>query len=53
MNAVVDERDADMGQGAVYHDNLVELSPCAGPQMIDQLSASLYPSWDAAKPSES
>ncbi|MEV4158520.1 molybdopterin-containing oxidoreductase family protein [Nonomuraea dietziae] len=24
-NAVVDERDADMGKGAVYHDNLVEL----------------------------
>ncbi|MGV9305424.1 molybdopterin-containing oxidoreductase family protein [Nonomuraea sp. NPDC003727] len=24
-NAVVDERDADMGRGAVYHDNLVEL----------------------------
>ncbi|MFD8532430.1 molybdopterin-dependent oxidoreductase [Streptosporangium canum] len=29
VNAVVDERDADMGRGAVYHDNLVELSPCA------------------------
>jgi anaerobic selenocysteine-containing dehydrogenase len=27
VNAVVDERDADMGQGAVYHDNLVELTP--------------------------
>ncbi|MFC7647113.1 molybdopterin-dependent oxidoreductase [Streptosporangium lutulentum] len=27
-NAVVDERDADMGRGAVYHDNLVEISPC-------------------------
>ncbi|MBB6345416.1 anaerobic selenocysteine-containing dehydrogenase [Nonomuraea muscovyensis] len=29
-NAVVEERDADLGRGAVYHDNLVELSPCAG-----------------------
>lgn len=28
VNAVVEERDADMGRGAVYHDNLVELSPC-------------------------
>ncbi|WP_371782423.1 molybdopterin-containing oxidoreductase family protein [Streptosporangium subroseum] len=28
-NAVVDARDADMGRGAVYHDNLVELGPCA------------------------
>ena len=27
-NAVVDARDADMGRGAVYHDNLVELGPC-------------------------
>ncbi|MFD9943726.1 molybdopterin-dependent oxidoreductase [Nonomuraea sp. NPDC059023] len=26
-NAVVDERDADMGKGAVYHDNIVELTP--------------------------
>ncbi|WP_067137947.1 molybdopterin-containing oxidoreductase family protein [Microtetraspora malaysiensis] len=26
-NAVVDERDADMGRGAVYHDNLVDISP--------------------------
>ncbi|MEU8251421.1 molybdopterin oxidoreductase family protein [Nonomuraea sp. NPDC048916] len=30
-NAVVEERDADLGRGAVYHDNLVEISPCAGP----------------------
>ncbi|MER7505074.1 molybdopterin oxidoreductase family protein [Nonomuraea pusilla] len=30
-NAVVEERDADMGRGAVYHDNLVEISPCDGP----------------------
>lgn len=30
-NAVVEERDADMGKGAVYHDNLVEISPCACP----------------------
>ncbi|MFB4294937.1 molybdopterin-dependent oxidoreductase [Nonomuraea sp. ATR24] len=30
-NTVVAERDADLGRGAVYHDNLVELSPCAGP----------------------
>ncbi|MFI6603152.1 molybdopterin-dependent oxidoreductase [Nonomuraea sp. NPDC050536] len=29
-NAVVEERDADMGRGPVYHDNQVELSPCAG-----------------------
>ncbi|GAA4226739.1 molybdopterin oxidoreductase family protein [Streptosporangium album] len=29
VNAVVEERDADMGRGAVYHDNLVELSACA------------------------
>ncbi len=26
-NAVVDERDADMGRGAVYHDNFVEVAP--------------------------
>ncbi len=26
-NAVVEERDADLGRGAVYHDNLVEVSP--------------------------
>lgn len=26
-NAVVQERDADLGRGAVYHDNLVEISP--------------------------
>ncbi len=26
-NAVVDERDADMGRGAVYHDNLVDIEP--------------------------
>ena len=26
-NAVVGERDADLGRGAVYHDNLVEISP--------------------------
>ncbi|MDA0640495.1 molybdopterin-containing oxidoreductase family protein [Nonomuraea ferruginea] len=30
-NAVVEERDADLGRGAVYHDNRVELIPCAGP----------------------
>jgi anaerobic selenocysteine-containing dehydrogenase len=30
-NAVVAERDADMGKGPAYHDNLVEVSPCAGP----------------------
>lgn len=30
-NAVVDERDADMGRGAVYHDNIVEVTPCASP----------------------
>ncbi|MCC5579940.1 molybdopterin oxidoreductase family protein [Microtetraspora sp. AC03309] len=26
-NSVVDERDADMGRGAVYHDNLVDIAP--------------------------
>ncbi|MER6950616.1 molybdopterin oxidoreductase family protein [Nonomuraea sp. NPDC000554] len=30
VNAVVEERDADLGRGPVYHDNLVEVSPCAG-----------------------
>ncbi|MEV4399063.1 molybdopterin oxidoreductase family protein [Nonomuraea sp. NPDC049607] len=30
-NAVVAERDADMGKGPAFHDNLVEVSPCAGP----------------------
>lgn len=30
-NAVVAERDADMGRGPAYHDNLVEVSPYAGP----------------------
>ncbi|MFI7151964.1 molybdopterin-dependent oxidoreductase [Nonomuraea sp. NPDC050022] len=30
-NAVVAERDADMGRGPGYHDNLVEVSPCADP----------------------
>ncbi|GII04318.1 molybdopterin-containing oxidoreductase family protein [Planobispora takensis] len=27
VNAVVEERDADMGRGAVYHDNFVEVTP--------------------------
>ncbi|MER7132013.1 molybdopterin-containing oxidoreductase family protein [Streptosporangium saharense] len=27
VNAVVEERDADLGRGAVYHDNLVEVAP--------------------------
>ncbi|NUW43979.1 molybdopterin-containing oxidoreductase family protein [Nonomuraea rhodomycinica] len=27
-NAVVREADADLGRGAVYHDNLVEVTPC-------------------------
>ncbi|MEV0201816.1 molybdopterin oxidoreductase family protein [Nonomuraea sp. NPDC050691] len=27
-NAVVREHDADLGRGAVYHDNLVEVTPC-------------------------
>ncbi|GAA3442576.1 molybdopterin-containing oxidoreductase family protein [Planomonospora venezuelensis] len=27
VNAVVDARDADLGRGAVYHDNLVEIEP--------------------------
>ncbi|GIH96626.1 molybdopterin-dependent oxidoreductase [Planobispora siamensis] len=27
VNAVVEERDADLGRGAVYHDNLVEIAP--------------------------
>jgi hypothetical protein len=26
VNATVDERDSDMGGGAVYHDNRVEVS---------------------------
>ncbi|GAA4581668.1 molybdopterin oxidoreductase family protein [Planotetraspora phitsanulokensis] len=26
-NAAVDERDADMGRGAVFHDNLVDIAP--------------------------
>ncbi|MFI6324216.1 molybdopterin-dependent oxidoreductase [Nonomuraea sp. NPDC050556] len=30
-NAVVAERDADMGRGPAYHDNRVELTPCACP----------------------
>jgi anaerobic selenocysteine-containing dehydrogenase len=30
-NAVVAERDADLGRGPLYHDNLVEVSPCARP----------------------
>jgi anaerobic selenocysteine-containing dehydrogenase len=30
-NAVVEERDADMGRGAVYHDNLVEVAPLDDP----------------------
>ncbi|MCK2213612.1 molybdopterin oxidoreductase family protein [Actinomadura sp. ATCC 31491] len=29
-NAVVAERDGDMGRGPGFHDNLVEVSPCAG-----------------------
>ncbi|MEU4514172.1 molybdopterin oxidoreductase family protein [Nonomuraea wenchangensis] len=29
-NAVVAERDGDMGKGPGFHDNLVEVSPCAG-----------------------
>jgi hypothetical protein len=27
INATVEERDADMGRGAVYHDNLVQVEP--------------------------
>ncbi|MBB5626988.1 molybdopterin-containing oxidoreductase family protein [Sphaerisporangium krabiense] len=27
VNVLVEERDADMGRGAVYHDNLVEIGP--------------------------
>nr|BFE84125.1 hypothetical protein GCM10020093_067260 [Planobispora longispora] len=27
VNAVVEQRDADMGRGAVYHDNFVEIAP--------------------------
>jgi anaerobic selenocysteine-containing dehydrogenase len=27
VNVLVDERDADMGRGAVYHDNLVDIAP--------------------------
>ena len=27
VNATVDERDADMGHGAVFHDNRVEVEP--------------------------
>ncbi|MCW2882483.1 MAG: reductase [Sphaerisporangium sp.] len=30
VNVLVDERDADMGRGAVYHDNLVEIAPLTG-----------------------
>ncbi|GAA3424317.1 molybdopterin-containing oxidoreductase family protein [Streptosporangium sandarakinum] len=29
VNAAVEARDADLGRGAVYHDNLVEISPSA------------------------
>ena len=31
VNATVDERDADMGRGAVFHDNRVEVSLSAAP----------------------
>jgi anaerobic selenocysteine-containing dehydrogenase len=31
-NVTVDERDADMGQGAVYHDNAVEVAAIDAPQ---------------------
>jgi anaerobic selenocysteine-containing dehydrogenase len=31
INATVDERDSDMGGGAVYHDNRVEIGPASGP----------------------
>ncbi|NUS04508.1 MAG: molybdopterin-dependent oxidoreductase, partial [Nonomuraea sp.] len=30
-NAVVAERDGDLGMGPAFHDNLVEISPCDGP----------------------
>ncbi|KAB8188679.1 molybdopterin-dependent oxidoreductase [Nonomuraea phyllanthi] len=30
-NAVVSDRDGDMGKGPGFHDNLVEISPCAAP----------------------
>lgn len=33
VNAIVDERDSDMGGGAVYHDNRVEVS---GPRLKDR-----------------
>ena len=31
INATVDERDADMGGGAVYHDNRVRVEKVSGP----------------------
>ncbi|GAA2908661.1 molybdopterin oxidoreductase family protein [Streptosporangium fragile] len=35
VNAVVDGRDADMGRGAVYHDNLVDLVPVSPSSSAD------------------
>ena len=31
LDATVEERDADMGAGAVFHDNRVELEPLSAP----------------------
>ncbi len=44
VNATVDERDADMGRGAVFHDNRVEVSPVSARPS----SASPAPSTSAA-----
>jgi anaerobic selenocysteine-containing dehydrogenase len=41
VNATVDERNSDMGSGAVYHDNRVEVCNCAQPSNGDSPSPQL------------
>jgi anaerobic selenocysteine-containing dehydrogenase len=36
-NALVDERDADMGRGPVYHDNFVDVAPLSSEEELEPL----------------
>ncbi|MEV5741355.1 molybdopterin oxidoreductase family protein [Microbispora rosea] len=36
-NALVDERDADMGRGPVYHDNFVDVAPLSNEEQFEPL----------------
>jgi anaerobic selenocysteine-containing dehydrogenase len=43
VNATVDERDADMGGGAVFHDNHVEVTAVEGGRLRGEPSAAAHP----------